>query len=209
MTSRNTTPHHADRPRLFCRFVRQWAIVFSDRRPAHARSCPDCEAYFQALDNLETRLRGAASAPDRDAFEPSPDYERTLLRAVRATAPGTERPRTWFSSGVWAVGGIGAVAALVAIVLSLNPGPTVEPQAQLAEQATAEEAAVIITAVESLSMHFVDSVIPAAGGLVAENPLQQELGLVYSDVRSALDFLALNFLPTTERNSPPTPTRRI
>jgi hypothetical protein len=79
------------------------------------------------------------------------------------------------------------------------------------EAVAANESAVILSTVEAMSTQLVDTVIPAAGEFVAHNPLQEELGLVYSDVRSALDFLALNFLPTAAapQNSTTPPTRRI
>jgi hypothetical protein len=42
--------------------------------------------------------------------------------------------------------------------------------------------------------------VPAVEVLRA-NPLQDEMELVYSDARSALDFLAINFLPDGVRRS--------
>jgi hypothetical protein len=55
---------------------------------------------------------------------------------------------------------------------------------------------------KSISTLWQNSVVPKAQTLVVDNPLQHELDSVYSDTRSALNFLALNFLPTT----PATPT---
>jgi hypothetical protein len=49
---------------------------------------------------------------------------------------------------------------------------------------------------EPISDWVFNQVVPPAGTLVANNPLQHELNSVYSDAHSALDFLALNFLPS-------------
>jgi hypothetical protein len=55
---------------------------------------------------------------------------------------------------------------------------------------------------KSISTLWQNSVASSAQTLVVDNPLQHELDSVYSDTRGALNFLALNFLPT----SPATPT---
>jgi hypothetical protein len=76
-------------------------------------------------------------------------------------------------------------------------------RAETPDTIAATEAAVIVDAVETFSNRLVDSVIPSAGKLVAQNPLQEEIGSVYSDMRSALDFLALNFLPASTTRAEP------
>ncbi|MEO6244258.1 MAG: hypothetical protein ABIQ12_02375, partial [Opitutaceae bacterium] len=50
-------------------------------------------------------------------------------------------------------------------------------------------------AVGTLSRRLVETVIPTAGEFAANNPLRQEFDAIYSDARSAVGFLALNFLP--------------
>jgi hypothetical protein len=196
MTSMNATPYRSDRPRLVCRVIRSWCAV-SERRPAHARSCPSCQAYFQAADNLESTLRKATSHTHSEVLPSSPDFEHAILRAVRTSTSVPERSRRRAPSRTWVMGGLSAVTAMVAIALSVNVAPPASPPTRVVSTSSAEEAALILNTVESLSTELVGSVIPSAGQFVAENPLQQEIGYVYSDVRSALDFLALNFLPTT------------
>ncbi|MGH7944591.1 MAG: hypothetical protein ACREH8_19350 [Opitutaceae bacterium] len=139
------------------------------------------------------------------------DLERQILRAVRTSASKPVEARDTFSKQAWSVVGLGAVAAVATVFVSVNPTSTPSSREERIDPATAQESAVIINTVESVSTQLVDTVIPAAGGLVAKNPLQEELGLVYSDVRSALDFLALNFLPAAAApaSAAPQPTRQI
>jgi hypothetical protein len=209
MTSINAPSSGANRPRLVCRFVRQWCAIFSDHPPHHVVSCASCQAYFAASQTLDETLRRNAPVVTSEAFATSGDLERNILRAVRASATTQENSRRSFPRRTWALGGLGALAAVVAVLVTLDRDATSGTRPLLAEASTAEEAAVIIDTVESLSTELVDSVIPSAGALVSKNPLQQELGLVYSDMRSALDFLKLNFLPTIPANAEPAQSQRI
>jgi hypothetical protein len=59
----------------------------------------------------------------------------------------------------------------------------------------------IVSDVEQLRIRFMNSVEPAATKLAAQNPLTQELNSVQADARSALGFLALNFLPSDSARS--------
>ena len=204
----DTTSSRAGRLRWRCRIVRQWSVV-SGRPPRHADSCAECRAYFDGLDALDRALREEVlpALP-----RPGPDdagLEQGILRAVRAAA-GESGPRGGAARGShgWALGGMAAAAALVALVavkVQWHQPAEEAPPAQVAS----EDAAVIFDAMETLSTQLSTAVIPKAGGFVSNNPLQEELGSVYSDVRSALDFLALNFLPTGQpAGSEPPPARR-
>jgi hypothetical protein len=205
-TSRGTHVPEAH-PRLVCQIVRQWSVVSDGRTPGHVARCADCQAYFAATRELQSALREDAAKVRRSAETTSPAFEPQLRRAIRNAAPEPANARPTMLRRAWGIGGLCAAAALaVALSLRTDPGSQPEP---LASASAREDAAVIITAVESLSSDLVESVIPKAGELVAQNPLQQEFGSVYSDVRSALDFLALNFLPTTPANPEPASTRRI
>ena len=129
-------------------------------------------------------------------------------RAVREAAAEPSEPARPTFGRLWTLGGLAATGALAALLISANLRPRVDEHGP-ANLTTADGAAVVVSAVQSLSSGLVDSVIPSAGELVAENPLQRELGSVYSDVRSALDFLALNFLPTTPEPATVPPSRQI
>jgi hypothetical protein len=178
-------------PRFRCRLVRLWCPD-TGPQPRHAESCADCREYFRASDALDSALR-------RDAVRNAPEFpaglERSILLAVRASsrAPARSARSPWFLLG----GGLIAAAAAVAMaVVLLQPASRVQP-GSLAANPT-PSAPVVAAADGSITARLWNAVIPTAGTLVADNPLQQELKSVYSDARSALDFLALNFLPSAQ-----------
>ena len=185
--------------RLLCHVVRQWAGFSGHENSRHVASCVACQEYFQANAELERALRNEAAEAVRTATAPSGNLEWQIMQAVRASAGGqsSRRSSSSPSRSRWIFGGLTAAVAVAVAMLTLNRQTTSSTtRDDLANVTpTPADAQVIVQAVESLSNRLVDSVIPSAGELVAENPLQQELGSVYSDVRSALDFLALNFLP--------------
>ena len=193
------------RSRLVCRVVRQWAALSDARHSRHVTACADCREYFAAIQNLETGLRDhAALISTRPSAD---DFAQQIVHAVRAEV---SQRQPVASASHRRVRGFSALAAAagVAFVLTLSfrtppAGHTVTPPS------TGEEAQVIVSAVQSLSRGLVETVIPSAGELVATNPLQEELSLVYSDVRSALDFVALNFLPSSTAAVASQPASRI
>ena len=193
-------------PRLACRIVRQWSAISGNTHLTHATTCASCRHYFEAMHGLETELRRDA---DRAALPVSSrDFAQQIIRSVReAASEPAEKTRPVFGR-MWTFGGIAATGALAAIWISANLKPRLDEHAT-ANLTMADGTAVVVSAVQSLSSGLVDSVIPSAGELVAENPLQRELGSVYSDVRSALDFLALNFLPASSAPATVPPSRQI
>jgi hypothetical protein len=60
---------------------------------------------------------------------------------------------------------------------------------------TAPEIATVAPARAPVAGGLWSEIKPAAGALLAADPLQQEADAVVADARSALGFLALNFLP--------------
>ena len=176
-------------PRLRCRLVRLWTPD-AGPRSRHVESCADCREYFQASDALESALR-------RDAVRHAPEFpaglERSILLAIRESGPAPAPARQRLG---WLAATAVAVAAAVVAIITLQPGS--RPAAPLA-QATAPTAAPVIAAASpSISVRLWNAVVPRAETLVPANPLQQELTSVYSDARSAIDFLALNFLPEAQ-----------
>ena len=175
------------RARLLCRIVRPW----SSEESAHVTACADCQRFFAASRSLESALRRAAGCV---SIEPDAGFEQRLLHAVRRAeaAPAREeasRPR----SGIRVAGAALAAVAFGVFVFQRESGKL--GQAEVASGATAADAAVIVDAVQSLSDRLVETVIPSAGAMVADNPLQREFDSLQTDARSALRFLAMNFLP--------------
>jgi hypothetical protein len=158
------------------------------------------------MQDLETGLRLDAARAALPVS--SPDFAPQIIRSVRETASEATAEAHSTLRRSWMLGGLAATAVLAAIVISTNLRPRFGGPATT-NLTTADGTAVLVSAVQSLSTGLVDSVIPSAGALVAENPLQRELGSVYSDVRSALDFLALNFLPTATQPATTAPSRQI
>jgi len=176
------------RARLFCRIVRPW----SSEESAHVAACADCQRFFAASRSLESGLRRDAS---RLASEPDAGFEQRLLNAVRrAEAAPAREESSWHRSGLWLAGAALAAVACGVFVIQRESGKL--GQTEIAGGATAADAAVIVDAVQSLSDRLVETVIPSAGAMVADNPLQRELDSLQTDARSALRFLAMNFLPT-------------
>jgi hypothetical protein len=182
-----------EKPRFTCRIVRLWSVLSGQPQSRHATTCAGCRSYFAALDDLESGLRRDAGVAN--ASRSTDDFAQQIIRTIRAETSNPTRQAPSVKGRMWTFGGL-AIAACLAFVVSLKFSPRSADRV-IGNPSTADGAEVIVSAVQSLSSGLVDSVIPSAGELVATNPLQQELGSVYSDVRSALDFLALNFLPTT------------
>ena len=209
MTAKTQISSHQSRPRLMCRLVRQWSAILSDGKPSHARGCPDCQAYFQRGDDFEQALRDDAVEVSAVNFAASSSLDTKIIRVIREMRPQEAQTRSRHPSRGWAVGAFAAAAATAVIAVWLRVDPLSNSAPRVAATTPADDAVVIIKTVEELSTELIGSMIPAAGAAVAENPLQRELGSVYSDMRSALDFLAMNFLPTAQIESPPGSGRRI
>lgn len=175
------------RARLFCRIVRHW----SSEESAHVAACADCQRFFAASRSLESALRCDAN---RISVEPDAGFEQRLLNAVRrAEAARAREESSRRGSGLWVAGAALVAVACAVFVFQRESGKI--GQTEVAGGATAADAAVIVDAVQSLSDRLVETVIPSAGAMVANNPLQRELDSLQTDARSALRFLAMNFLP--------------
>jgi hypothetical protein len=142
---------------------------------------------------LEFALRRDAA---RFASVPPEGLERRIMEAVdRSTR--TARPAHSPLALILAGSAVAAVALITFFVrYPVFPGRDITITNQTAQVNDA------LVVAKSISTLWQNSVVPKAQTLVVDNPLQHELDSVYSDTRSALNFLALNFLPTT----PATPT---
>lgn len=190
--------------RLSCRLVRMFSA--SGQNSRHAETCADCRRYFQASARLDAALR-------RDAVRFAPPapagLERGIMQAIHAALPPSERarPRARQNSnraGWWA--GISvAVAAVIALAVGLvqpPTSPTAHPNPQ-AGVAVAENANGAALSDESTVQRLWNAFVPPAEKIATAEPLQDELDAVYSDTRSAIDFLAANFLPSTALRTQP------
>lgn len=182
-------------PRPTCRMVRQWHAAAGERDSRHVASCADCQEYYRSIGELDRALRRDAVPRARETEAGSDNLERDILRAVRESAADSAHEPTGWRAG-WLTSGIAAAAAAMVAIGVINREGAAE------RRLSREGAQAIMNTVGTLSDQLVDKAIPSAGELVAKNPMQQEIGSVYSDMRSALDFLALNFLPSASTATP-------
>lgn len=188
-------------PRFRCRVARTARAVMEGAGERHVSGCADCQAFYRAAETLEQELRRDASAVREAAPEPTSELAHSIMRAVREDTVESQPAR--FRIPVWPMSAI-AAAAIVAVIAVQWP---VTPSRSTV--VTADETAAIVQALERFSVKLTDTVIPTTGEVLANNPLQKELGSAYSDARSALDFLVLNFMPATPRPDPAPPTGTI
>ncbi len=179
------------KPRLACRLARTVSAVRENPASRHLATCPDCQAWLAASTRLDAALRRSAPAARPVA---AADLDARILAAVHAAAVAPAPASTMPARG-WLALATGLAAAAV-LAFTFSPGlrpDRIHP---------ADEAAAFAATVGTLSGQLVDQVLPSAGTLIAENPLQDELSAVYTDARSALHFLALNFLPGATSETP-------
>jgi hypothetical protein len=186
--------------RFICRVVRfQTALSVGASKPTgHAANCPECRAYFRADSALVTSLRGAAVQETQRIPD---DLAAKIALAVRQSAPSPRRSRRPVALSLFA----GATAALVMAIFVVRENLPIQPTApknQAATEISSRDMAGLVSDVDQLRIRFMDSVEPAATKLATQNPLAQELKSVQADARSALGFLALNFIPSGSARSP-------
>ena len=186
---------------LACRFIRLRASLTVERNSAvlrHCATCANCQEFFNTATQLETSLR--REAVQARAIPPG-SLETRVLNAVRHSRAEERLPQRQLS---WSIAGL-AVAALAAVLIFRiqDRSPTSQ------QMATVED---VIEVANELPKQWLTSLQPEAVKLLADNPLQTEIASVRSDTRSALDFLAMNFLPTggkgTEADQPVLQPRR-
>jgi hypothetical protein len=186
--------------RFICRVVRFQTALFghASKTTGHAANCPECQAYFHANSALVTNLRRTAVQETQRIPE---DLAAKIALAVRQSAPGPRRSRRPVALSLFA-GATVALAMAVFIVRENLPIQPTAPKNKTSTEISSSDMAGIVSDVDQLRIRFMDSVEPAATKLAAQNPLAQELKSVQADARSALGFLALNFLPSDSARSP-------
>jgi hypothetical protein len=180
--------------RFICRVVRfQTALSnHASKTTGHAANCPECQAYFRINETLVTSLRRATVQVTQ---RPSDDLAAKIALAVRQSAPGPRRSRRPVALSLFA-GATAALAMAFFVVRENLPIRPTAPKNQAATEISSSEMAGLVSDVDQLRIRFMNSVEPAATKLAAQNPLTQELKSVQADARSALGFLALNFIPS-------------
>lgn len=185
---------HARRPRLLCRLTR-WRSSWLNANPiaGHGASCPDCRVFFAGGVELESALRRAARVR-----APAPaGLEQGILAAVYRSQSGAPQRAARSGAGwpgVWV--GVAAAVALIGLVWQWRGGETARAGNSSADTR------VMLDATDALTERLMTSVLPTVVTTVADNALRQEADAVYADARSALHFLALNFLPSPPAGSP-------
>jgi hypothetical protein len=180
------------RPRLVCRVARLWHSTVGSGNSGHVATCPDCRRYFGACDELESALRRDATPLEADA---PVGLENRIMRAIAAEArpePARARPA---AMPRFALLGTAAAAAIALAIGLARWWPQGVPQ-PVEDQA--REIASLTASAETFSDEWLNTKLPEAGAAAVDNPLREELDSVYADARSALDFLAMNFLPSTQ-----------
>jgi len=178
--------------RFACRVARLKHALSSGtgKTTGHAANCPDCQAYFRVNNALVGALRHDATRMTQ--LTPD-DLAVRIALAVRQSAP---RPRRSHTAAWSTLAGAMAVVALSVFIVRQNPPIH---QASLNSQVSGElrpaDVAKLVANVDSLRVRFINSVEPTAAKIATQNPLTQELNSVQADARSALGFLALNFIP--------------
>lgn len=204
----NPNASSCDRPRLACRVARVWSSLadrkLADRKLAgHIASCSSCREYFSACAVLETELR--SEAVRRAATAPaSTELARQVLSGLAAptrnAAPSRRRPALPLGLGA-------AIAAAAIVAISLIPETAPPAGANPAIALTPSEVQAIVNSAATLTDRWLNIVGPRAGTAIQNNALQQEMASVYADARSAIDFLAMNFLPAASPLAPTEPER--
>ncbi len=175
-----------------CRVVRLRDAVTGSRASNHLAHCAECQTYFRTSDSLISQLQRSAL----HAAQPTPDeLARRITHAVRQAAPQPRRR----SSALWltSFAGVAAAVVLTFFIVRQNPArPSVGQNHQPTATLRTADVTALVTNVDSLRTRLLTSVGPSAEQLATDNPLTRELSSVQADARSALNFLALNFLPT-------------
>jgi hypothetical protein len=174
-----------------CRAVRMYASLASSESLAHFETCAACRNFFQAGKMLDAELRRDAS----QRVEAPAALECDILRAVRASEPSPATERTFLPV---LAGAAALVAAIAAVFIA-------RPRVGGAGSTDGGDVAVVTEVADAARAQFWNSVVPSVATVVEDNPLPGELELVYADARRALDFLAMNFLPTPAGVAEPKP----
>jgi hypothetical protein len=194
--------------RFICRVVRFQIALSSEagKTTGHTAHCPDCQTYYRASDALVNALRRDVT---REINATPEDLALRITRAVRQSTPQSRRSRLPIAMSAFV--GAAAVVALSFFIIRQNPAAQINSPKPANVTSTEQiDVGKLVDEADSLRIRFMNSVEPSAQKFATQNPLSQELNSVQADARSALGFLALNFLPTDTPqilDAQPSPTR--
>lgn len=171
-------------PRLVCRVARFRDAIFGHGPDSHVARCPDCQAYLRADAVLADSLR--AAAPESPAPEETRLLAERIALSVRRAEPEPRR-------GLGLLGAAAGAAAVFIVTFTLvRVQPTTGGAA--VSQAPVDVRQMVVD-VDAVRAQWLQNVGPSAKKIARDNPLSQELVSVRHDARSAVNFIAMNFIP--------------
>lgn len=178
--------------RLVCRLVRL-RDAMTGSHAGHVAHCADCQAYYRTADSLSDQLRATAPRPS----QPVPDeLAAHIALAVRQSVPAARPPRRTRVLETFSVL-VGAAAVFAFSFYLVRQNALTRGQVnEITDTAKPADLTALVAGVDSLRTRLLDSVEPAAENFAEQNPLSREIASVQADARTALGFLALNFLPS-------------
>jgi hypothetical protein len=172
--------------------VRLRGAVFGVRQTGHVSHCEECQAFYRAEALLEQRLR--SSIPT--AADPG-DLAERIVRSLPKQAAAVPQ-RRFLPATLLAVAGSLAVFAFAFYLVRPRPQQNIHTQGA---NVVAVDVNGLVEGVDTLGSRLAGTVGPSAEKIVVDNPYTQELASMKTDARSALNFLAMNFLPDSGTGS--------
>ena len=192
---------HAKPTSWTCRWVRAVAIMSSQSGSDHIARCPACQEYFAAEVSFDRQMRQEAVV---QRVDPPSGLDARILRAIRDQS---EPARRFWRPRFDLIALAAAAACAVAVAIWFGAD-------QFGVAPAGAEAAIVVQSEQPAGMdpslwpETMKELRPTVESLMTESSLQMEAATVYSNARSAMQFLALNFLPTTDGVRRDTPATR-
>jgi predicted anti-sigma-YlaC factor YlaD len=184
-----------ERPGLICHMVRGWAAVSGNVARGHVAHCACCRNFFAAGDGVEQALRRTAS---QQRIAAPVGMEQRIFAAVRAAEKPARRSAAP-SIGFWSLTG---VAAAVVAAFIFIPGGLRDRSEKTDTVVDSTDAASTLAALKAAPGSLWAKLEPSAAEAMHTALLQTEADALASDARSAIHFLALNFLPADANSRP-------
>jgi len=177
--------------RFICSVVRQWASLGGKSGGWHIDSCPDCRQFFAGSQAIERTLVRDAELGRTTLPE---GLDRRIAQAVARSRQSRQPVRSRRRAAIVGIGA--ACAASLAVLVGMKfSGPTrllSDAPATLSQAETVQLASDVV----KLPGTLWDSVKPSATAVWQAEPLRREATDLVSDAKSAIGFLAANFLPS-------------